>query len=162
MTPLIVVGTCTLTVTLEYFDESMSQWRDHSNIANTFVQSFIAVDTGVFTVFTSDTATYDPDDGPFSEYNMRITFTDNKSDETLNTVTDTFKLILKNRCTINELTLTGDLPNVLYYIADPQTSAITLPFSVTEASCTITHTLQLFDTTTQEWTAWSAVTHPYV
>ena len=59
------------------------------------------------------------------------------------------------------LTLTGDLANVLYYIADPADPAITLPFSQTESTCTITHSLYFYVTNTQSWIAWSAGTFPY-
>ena len=76
------------------------------------------MDTGVLTVYTTDTATFDPTTRTWTEYNMRITFSDPHSDEATSTVEDTFKVIVKNHCTENVLTLTSDLANVLYYIDD--------------------------------------------
>ena len=37
-----------------------------------------------------------------------------------------------------------------------------MPFSATESTCTITHSLYLFVTSTQEWTIWDATTFPYI
>ena len=165
VTTTVPTATCPLTVTLDYFDESMAQWRayDYSIVTNptTFVTSFVAVDTGVLTIETSDTTTYDPDNDTWTELNMRITFTDPNSDETDNTVSDTFKVILKNHCTENELTLSGDLTNELYYVDDTAIGPFTLPFSVTVGTCTITHSLYFFDDETQEWTVWSSGAHPF-
>ena len=76
------------------------------------------MDTGVLTVYTTNTGVYDPTTATWTELTMRITFTDPRSDEATNTVSDTFDVIIKNHCTENVLTLTGDLVNVLYYITD--------------------------------------------
>ena len=51
--------------------------------------SFISVNTGAFDIYTVDTYDeYDGPDTPYTEIEMRLTFTDPYSDEEANTVSD--------------------------------------------------------------------------
>ena len=94
----VAIATCPLTAVLEFYDEQKNVWRPHSDLTvevgqdeftgtaytSSFVQSFITADTGVFTVYTTRAASlgeYDPVDGPYTEIEMKITFTDPYSDE---------------------------------------------------------------------------------
>ena len=54
---------------------------------------------------------------------MKITFSDPYSDEDLNSVYDTFLVIIKDKCTINELTMTESLGVLLQYTTDTVSSA---------------------------------------
>ena len=62
---------------------------------------------------------------------MRLTFTDDYSDEVDNTVSDTFLVIIKNYCTINALSITESLGVLLQYVTDPISSGYTLNMSAT-------------------------------
>lgn len=91
-------------VVLEYWDEKDRIWRDYSELTtdhgqeehtsfsaftSTFVGSFVSVDTGAFDIYTDDTSDeYDGPNGPYTEIEMRLTFTDPYSDEEINTVSD--------------------------------------------------------------------------
>ena len=91
-------------VVLEFWDEKLRIWRDYSDLTtdhgqvehttftaftSTFVDSFTAVDTGAFDIYTDDTSDeYDGPDTPYTEIEMRLTFTDPYSDEVSNTVSD--------------------------------------------------------------------------
>ena len=101
---------------------------------------------------------------------MKLTFTDPYSDEVENTVSDTFLVIIKNKCTMNELILTeslGILP--VQYVTDPESAGYQLSMSdgatlimpptyanltptLLAGECTITYTLFFWDETTQLWT----------
>ena len=63
---------------------------------------------------------------------MRITFTDPYSDEPTNTVSDTFLVIIKNYCTINELSLNESLGVLLQYVTDARSNAYSLDFTTTQ------------------------------
>ena len=125
---------------LEFYDEQEEIWRPHSELTvevgqdeftptaytSSYVQSFITADTGVLTVYTTRAASageYDPIGLPHTEIMMKITFTDPYSDEAENTVYDEFKVIIKDKCTINELTLTESLGVLLQYTTDATSSA---------------------------------------
>ena len=180
VTPVVAqtvsISTCPLTATLEYWDEKDRIWRPHADLTTvagqeeysgsayttSFVQSFITADTGVLTIYTDDSSIeYDPPDEPHTEVTMRITFTDPYSGEATNTVSDTFLVIIKNYCTINQLTLTESLGVLLQYVTDTQSSAYQLSFSATQSQCVITYTLFFWVETTQMWTEWSAGAFPF-
>jgi hypothetical protein len=133
----VLIATCPLTAILEFWDEREFIWRPHTDLTveagqdeldqtaytTSFVQSFVTANTGVLTVYTDDAADeYDPIGKPHTEVKMRITFTDPYSDEELKTVSDTFWVIIKNKCTINELTLTEGLGVLLQYVTDATSS----------------------------------------
>ena len=64
---------------------------------------------------------HDEFDGPTTnhlEIILRITFTDQYSDEEDNSVSDTFLLIIKNKCSANALTMTESLGVLRYYVTD--------------------------------------------
>ena len=80
----VAIATCPLTCVLEFYDEQEHIWRPHSDLTvevgqtefsstaytSSFVQSFIAVDTGVLTVYTTRTDSlgeYDPIGLPHTE-----------------------------------------------------------------------------------------------
>ena len=100
----VSISTCPLDVVLEYWDEKLRIWRDYSELTtdhgqeehtsftaftSTFVDSFTAVDTGAFNIYTDDTSDeYDGPDTSYTEIEMRLTFTDPYSDEATNTVSD--------------------------------------------------------------------------
>ena len=88
---------------------------------------------------------YDPKDGPYTEVQMRATFTDENSDEINNTVSDEFHVIIKNRCTDNELTLTGDIETLTYYVTDPEDQSVSIGHSDSVSGCTITYKLEFWD-----------------
>jgi hypothetical protein len=177
----VSIATCPLTCTLDFWDEKARVWRPHSDLTvvagqeefsgaaytTSFVQSFVTVDTGVLTIYTADAADeYDPVGLPHTEVTMRITFTDPYSDEELNTVSDTFLVIIKNKCTINALSLTESLGVLLQYTTDPRSSAYQLNMATTQPAnswpnCVITYTLEFWDGTTQLWVPWNSSTHPF-
>ena len=70
---------------------------------------------------------------------MRVSFTDENSDEITNTVSDEFHVIIKNRCTDNELTLTSDIETLTYYVTDAEDQTISIGYSETVSGCSITH-----------------------
>ena len=100
----VSISTCPLDVVLEYWDEKDRIWRDYTELTSdhgqeehttftaftsTFVDSFVSVDTGAFDIYTEDTSDeYDGPDTPYTEIEMRLTFTDPYSDEETNTVSD--------------------------------------------------------------------------
>ena len=92
---------------------------------------------------------------------MRLTFTDDYSDESDNTVTDTFNVIITNYCTINELTLTESLGVLLQYVTDTISSGYTLNMAATQSSCTLTYTLEFWDDQNQLWLDYSSNTASY-
>ena len=92
---------------------------------------------------------------------MRITFEDIYSDEANSTVSDTFLVIIKNYCTINELTLTESLGVLLQYVTDTRSSAYQLNFSRSQPQCVITYTLFFWVEATQLWTEWSSSAFPF-
>lgn len=92
---------------------------------------------------------------------MRLTFTDDYSDEVDNTVSDTFLVIIKNYCTINALSISESLGVLLQYVTDPISSGYTLNMSATQPSCTLTYTLEFWDETDQIWYDYSTNTAKY-
>ena len=97
---------------------------------------------------------------------MKITFTDPYSDEATSSVSDTFKVIIMDKCSINELTLTESLGVLLQYTTDGTSSAYQLNHASTQPAntwpdCTLTYTFELYDETTQLWTVWDGTTYPF-
>ena len=180
VTPVVAqtvdIATCPLTASLDYWDEKDRIWRPHTDLTTvagqeeysgsayttSFVQSFVTANTGVLTIYTQDLSVeYDPPDSPHTEVTMRITFTDPYSDELSNTVSDTFLVIIKNYCSINELTLTESLGVLLQYVTDARSNAYSLDFTASQPQCLITYSLFFWVESTQLWTEWSALAFPF-
>ena len=60
-------------------------------------------------------------------------------------VSDEFHVIIKNRCTDNELTLTGDIETLTYYVTDPEDQSVSIGHSDSVSGCTITYKLEFWD-----------------
>jgi len=109
------VGACTLTATLEFYDNTSTVWVAYNAGTHPFVSAFDAA-TGVLKVDYSTVATYDPTTASATTINTRITVTDTRSDEAGASLVDEFPLTLKDPCADDALTHTTNLADFTYFI----------------------------------------------
>ena len=186
VTQTVAIATCPIDATLEYWDEELEIWRpqaeltttsagqdEHpslSTFTNTFITNWVSVNTGYWDISISlaDAGTeYDGPDDPHTEVQMKVTFNDPYSDEALNTVSDEFTVIIKNKCTLNELSVTETHDVLLQYVGDSTSSAYRLQYTTlydeppTWPACLITHTLEFWDETKELWIDYDTATADY-
>lgn len=170
---VVPIATCPINAVLEFFDEKQLIWRDYSHLTstsagqlehtslatftNTFITNFItthATQTGWFDISLSKAdalSEYDGQTSTHTEVLLRLTFTDQYSDELEKTVSDEFSVKIQDKCTLNELTLTEKLGDLLQYVSDPTSGDYFLNFSTllteppTWPNCLITHTFEFWN-----------------
>ena len=114
------VSDCGLVARLYFASEGSTDWiecdadcRDGSESSDyPFVNAF-ADNSGALSILTSDIDSYDPDHSSATAYPAKISLTDNNSQSTIEYE---FSLILKDKCSENELTYDNGLIEVEYII----------------------------------------------
>jgi len=138
---------CTLTRTVEFFDEATNTWEEYSVAAVAWATNQQA--DASFDIQTDAFTTYDPSTGPATTVQARYKTVDPISSST---VYDPFEITIQYECDTGTISLTSDLSTQVYAIGAASTT-IAPVYSSSITGCQVDYVLEVYDAATSAWTA---------
>ena len=136
---------CTLTRTVEFFDDATNTWEEYSVAAAAWATNQQA--DASFDIQTDAFATYDTSTGPPTTVKARYKSVDTQS---LSTVYDPFDITIQYECDTGTISLTSDIATNTYIIG-AASMTIAPAYSSSITGCQVDYVLEVYDTTDSTW-----------